>query len=91
VPSSVTFSAHLFLLRLTALGLALQNFSIGTAAPRMWILKSIKGLVHQFTVLWSTTLPMQRLRMFYLVSRQMVVRLYSRNFAPLKAPLDSKF
>jgi hypothetical protein len=40
-----------------------------------------------------TTLPMQRLHMFYayLVSRQIMVRLYSRNSAPPKAPLDSKF
>jgi hypothetical protein len=32
----------------------LQNFSIGTVAPRTWILKSIKSSVHQLTMLWST-------------------------------------
>jgi hypothetical protein len=42
-------------------------------------------------VLWSTTLPMQRLRMFYLMFRQMMVRLYSRNFAPPKAPPTASF
>jgi hypothetical protein len=34
--------------------------------PRMWISKSISSSVHQFMMPWSTTLPMRRLRMFYL-------------------------